>query len=254
MREVVFLGTGTSHGVPMIGCECRVCRSEDPRDKRTRTSLLIKDGEQNILIDAGIDLRQQALREKMNRLDAVLFTHTHVDHLFGLDEVRRFNVLGNPEIPVYASADSSREIRRVYPYIFNAPKVHGGIPAIRLIEIDGAFTAGGVSFQPVPVMHGETEILGFRFDDVAYLTDCSEVPDSSMPLLEGVRVLIVDGLRQRPHPTHFNLQQACELSAKLGAEQTWLVHMTHDVLHAEASQHLPARVRLAYDGLRLTVT
>lgn len=251
MGKLIFLGTGTSHGVPMIGCRCAVCLSEDARNKRTRTSLLIEYQGSHILIDTGIDLRQQALREGVDHLEAILFTHTHVDHLFGLDEIRRYNVMGNPVIPVYASADSIREIQRVFPYVFKPPKVHGGIPSIELIEIEGPFEVCGLRITPIPILHGTQSILGFRFNRVAYLTDCSRIPDSSLSLLEGLDVLVLDALREKPHPTHFNLEQACETAHRLGVKQTLLVHMCHDLDHEVTNRRLPSNVQLAYDGQRV---
>ena len=251
IMELIFLGTGTSHGIPMIGCQCAVCLSDNPKNKRTRTSLLISHAGRNILIDAGIDLRQQALREKLDRLDAILFTHTHADHVFGLDEVRRFNVLGNPVIPVYGASKALADIRRIYPYIFNAPKVHGGIPSIELIEIDGLFEVCGLRFQPIVIQHGARQILGFRFGKVAYLTDCSGIPEASEALLKGLDLLILDALREKPHPTHFNLEEASRTAHRLGARRALFVHMSHGLEHEAANAKLPSHMRLAYDGLRV---
>jgi len=251
MPELTFLGTGTSQGVPVIGCECPVCLSEDPRNKRTRTSALIEYQGQHILIDTSIDLRQQALREGLKHIEAVLFTHTHVDHLFGLDEIRQFNRLGLDNIPVYASAHSAEQIRRVFPYVFTPPKVHGGIPSIDLHEITGPFEVYGLEIIPVPIWHGQRPILGFRFHRVAYLTDCSGIPESSMELLQGLDLLVLDGLRERPHPTHFNMEQACEIAHRLKPTQTYLVHMSHEVEHVAMNEKLPPGVQLAYDGMKV---
>ncbi len=251
MSKVIFLGTGTSSGIPMIGCRCPVCRSENPRNKRTRTSLLIEHGDQHILVDTGIDLRQQALREGIDHLEAILFTHTHVDHLFGLDEVRRFNWMGNETIPVYASAASLKTIQRVFSYCFRPPKVHGGIPSLALSEIQGPFEVCGLRIQPIPIRHGKQTILGFRFHRVAYLTDCNGIPEASLALLQGLDLLILDALRQRPHPTHFNLSQACDIARQLKPGQTLLVHMSHDLEHEATNQRLPPNIQLAYDGQRV---
>ena len=249
MSRVIFLGTGTSHGVPMIGCECPVCTSSDTKNNRTRTSLLIEYQEYRILIDAGIDLRQQALREKINRIDAILFTHTHADHVFGLDEIRRFNFLGTPTMPVYASADSIVDIRRIYSYVFNSPKVHGGIPSLELTEIGTeSFEICGLRIQPVPIRHGKKKILGFRFRKVAYLTDCNGIPEESMSYLKDLDLLILDALRPKPHPTHFCLDESCEWARRLGARRTLLVHMTHDLDHEATNATLPPHIQLAYDG------
>lgn len=251
MSQLIFLGTGTSQGVPVIGCQCPVCLSDDPRDKRTRTSLLIEYEGQNILIDTSIDLRQQSIREGLNHLEAVLFTHTHADHLFGLDELRQFNRLGLETIPVYASEHSCTQIRRVFPYVFSPPKVHGGIPSIDLVEINGPFEVCGLPVQPVPIQHGRIEILGFRFGNVAYLTDCNGVPESSLPLLEGLDILVIDGLKHQIHATHFSIEEACDLADRLEARETYLVHMCHEVSHQQTSEELPGGVQLAWDGLRV---
>lgn len=251
MSEVIFLGTGTSSGVPMIGCRCPVCLSDHSRNQRTRTSLLIEYRENHILIDTGIDLRRQALREGIDHLEAILFTHTHVDHLFGLDEVRRFNWMGNEQIPVYASRASLEEIERIFPYCFRPPKLHGGIPSLDLIEIQGPFEVCGLAVQPVPIQHGTQPILGFRFRGVAYLTDCSAIPEESMALLEGLDLLILDALQEKPHPTHFSLSEACEVAERLGAGQTLLVHMSHELEHEATNEKLPGHIQLAYDGQRV---
>ena len=252
MSRVVFLGTGTSHGVPMIGCECPVCNSGDPKNNRTRTSLLIEYHEYRILIDAGIDLRQQALRENLHRMDAILFTHTHVDHVFGLDEIRRFNFLGTPTMPVYASADSIKDIRRIYSYIFNSPKVHGGIPSIDLTEIETQpFDVCGLQIHPIPIWHGNKKILGFRFQNVAYLTDCNGIPDESLEYLQNLDLLILDALRPKPHPTHFCLEESCQWAERLKAKQTLFVHMTHNLDHQTTNEMLPPHIQLAYDGQKV---
>jgi phosphoribosyl 1,2-cyclic phosphate phosphodiesterase len=249
MRKMVFMGTGTSQGVPMIGCDCPVCLSGDPRNQRTRTSALIQYKDKNILIDTSIDLRQQALREGMKRLDAILITHTHADHIFGLDDIRRFNFMQNGAVPVYGSAESLENIQRIFPYIFNPPRNHGGVPSIELVEVRQPFTVEGLEITPVPIKHGDETILGFRFGRTAYLTDCSGIPEQSLPLLEGIRLLVMTGLRWRPHPKHFSLEEACRAAEVLGAEQTYFVHVNHDLDHEKTNQKLPPNMQLAYDGL-----
>jgi len=193
-------------------------------------------------------LRQQALREQIDHLEAILFTHTHVDHVFGLDEVRRFNVLGNKIIPVYASADSIVDIRRIFSYIFNSPRVIGGIPSIQMHEITGPFDVCGLRVQPIPIRHGNLTILGFRLRDVAFLTDCSGIPEESMGRLRDLDLLILDALRQRPHPTHLSLSQACSTARKIGARQTLFVHCSHNLEHEATNRGLPPEMQLAYDG------
>jgi phosphoribosyl 1,2-cyclic phosphate phosphodiesterase len=249
---VRFLGTGTSHGVPMIGCRCETCRSADPRDKRTRPSIAIElAGGAVLLVDTTPDLRAQALALDLGRVDAILFTHCHADHVMGLDEVRRFNVLQGAAIPCYGDERTIREIRRTFTYIFESTDPGGGIPRIRLFTLGGPFSIAGREIVPVPVLHGERMILGFRIGGFAYLTDCSAIPDESWPLLAGLDTLAIDGLRHRPHPTHFTVEQAVGVARRLGARRTLLTHICHDLPHAATSAALPPGVELAYDGLTI---
>jgi len=251
---VRFLGTGTSHGVPMIGCRCGTCRSSDPRDRRSRPSILFElDGGVRLLVDTTPDLRTQALAYDLDRVDAILFTHCHADHVMGLDEVRRFNVLQRAAIPCYGDARTLKELRRTFAYIFESDDEGGGIPRIDLRPLDGPVSIGGEAVVPVPVWHGRREILGFRVRNFAYLTDCSGIPEASWPLLEGLDTLAIDALRHRPHPTHFTVEQAVAVSARLGPRRTWLTHICHDLPHAATNAALPAGVELAYDGLRLDI-
>jgi phosphoribosyl 1,2-cyclic phosphate phosphodiesterase len=267
--KVTFLGTGTSHGVPMIACDCAVCRSDDPRDRRTRPSILIEHVATHaapstqhpstphpfsILVDTSTDLRAQALAQGMRRVDAILFTHSHADHVMGLDEVRRFNVVQRSAIPCFADAETAADIRRSFAYIFNpGPAAGGGIPQLTLFEIGGVFCLGGLEILPVPLMHGPRAILGFRIGSFAYLTDCNRIPDASWPLLDGVRTLVVDALRERPHPTHFTVAEAIDVAARLSPDRTFFTHICHDLPHAATCARLPKGVELAYDGLALTI-
>lgn len=248
--RVRMLGTGTSHGVPMIGCTCRVCQSTDPRDRRWRSSILIEtpDGTP-ILVDTSTDLRAQALAFDVARVDAVLFTHSHADHLMGLDEVRRFNVLSGRGLPCYGDARTLADIRRIFSYVFTPTAVGGGIPQITLFELKGPFSLGHAEIVPVPLLHGSRRILGYRIGGFAYLTDCSAIPDISWPLLEGVTHLVIDALRERPHPSHFTVQEALGVVERLAPSRAWFTHICHDLPHAETNARLPAGVELAYDGL-----
>lgn len=262
--RVTILGSGTSHGVPAIGCECAVCRSADPRDRRWRPSILVEllipppspfaAATRSILVDTSTDLRAQALANDVRRVDAILFTHTHADHIMGLDDVRRFNTLQESAIACYADERSLGELRRTFDYVFN-PDTYagGGIPQLRLFQVEGPFTLGGLEIVPVPVMHGPRPILGFRFGPFAYLTDCSLIPDASWPLLDGVSTLVLDALRYEPHPTHFTVAEALDVVRRLRPRQTYFTHITHDLSHAETCAALPPGVELAYDGLRFDI-
>jgi phosphoribosyl 1,2-cyclic phosphate phosphodiesterase len=266
--KVTLLGTGTSHGVPMIGCDCRVCRSSDPKDRRLRPSILIElDANRHpgasavaravgtILVDTSTDLREQALARDVRRVDAILFTHSHADHVLGLDEVRRYNAMQREAIPCFADGRTIADLRQTFGYIFNsATPPGGGIPQLELHQILGPFMLGGVEVLPVPILHGRRPILGFRIGTFAYLTDCSAIPDTSWPLLDGVRTLIIDALRDRPHPTHFSVAEALDAVARIAPERAYFTHIAHDLPHAETCARLPAGVELAYDGLVLAVS
>ena len=253
--RVTFLGTGTSHGVPMIGCQCAVCRSDDPRDRRLRPSVHVDvDGGPAVLVDTATDLRQQALTNRITRVDAVLFTHSHADHVMGLDELRRFNALKGAHLPVYADADTGAELRRIFAYAFTPPAgPGGGVPELALTPIDGPFVVEGMTIVPVPILHGHWPILGFRIGTFAYLTDCSAIPEPSYALLEGLEVLVLDALRHRPHPTHFTVAQAVAAATRVGARQTYFTHICHDLPHAATCAALPPGMALAYDGQVVTI-
>jgi phosphoribosyl 1,2-cyclic phosphate phosphodiesterase len=253
--QVTFLGTGTSHGVPVIGCRCRVCLSPDPRDKRWRPSVLLRaDSGVQVLIDTSTDLRAQALAFGVERVDAILFTHSHADHVFGLDEVRRFNVLQRAPIPLFADRRTLHDLRRTFSYAFDADTpAGGGLPQLRPFEIGGAFCLDGLEIVPVPITHGGRPILGFRIGRFAYLTDCNGIPESSLGLLAGLEALVLGALRHRPHPTHFTVEEALSMARRIGASQTLFTHMCHDLGHADTCATLPAGVSLAYDGLTIEV-
>lgn len=251
--RVTFLGTGTSTGVPVVGCQCRICTSKDPRDKRLRQSVLIETKGKNFLIDTTPDLRLQLLRHPIPRLDFVLFTHSHSDHLMGLDDIRPFNFRQREPIHAFANAQTAKAIRRAFSYIWDdATQIGGGKPQLELHEVEATFVHEDITITPIPVAHGDWTILGFRIGEFAYITDTNGIPDASMLLLEGVKVLALDGLRPAPrHPTHFVIDQAIECARRIGARETWLMHLAHEVSHADVDATLPEGIRLAYDGLVL---
>ena len=252
--RVTFLGTGTSMGIPMIGCKCKVCQSEDPKDKRTRTSVWIESDGINIIIDTGIDFRQQALREKISAVDAVLFTHHHVDHIFGLDELRAINFLQKKSVAIYSSERTYQHLKRVYKYVFDDSCYPSDTPQIdhELIDED-PFPLYNIEIIPIPLLHGKLPLFGFRIGQFAYCTDVSHIPAESYDLLQDLDVLVLGALRYRPHPTHFTIQLAREEAQKIGAKMTYLVHMSHEVGHRELVDRLPDDVQPAFDGLRLNV-
>jgi len=252
--RITFLGTGTSHGVPMIGCECATCRSTDPHDNRLRPSIFLETSSARVLVDAGPDLREQALRHRIARVDAIVFTHGHADHILGMDDVRRFNALMDGSMPCYGDAATLEDIRRMFSYVFDpATPKGGGLPQLDLRVIDGPFTVGDIHLQPVPIWHGRRRILGFRVGAFAYLTDCSRIDEAAWPLLERLEVLVLDALREKPHPTHFSLSDAIETAARIGAARTFFTHMAHDLPHEATNARLPDGMRLAHDGLVLSM-
>ena len=253
--RVTFLGTGTSSGVPMIGCSCEVCRSTDPRDTRLRPSIYVDvPGHASILIDTTPDFRQQALTAGIARIDAILFTHSHADHILGLDDIRRFNWIQGGPVACYATAATWNDIRRTFHYAFDgAKRMGGGIPKIDQHVVDGPFRVKDVRVVPVPVWHGDAPILGFRFGSFAYLTDCNRLDEAAWALVEGVETLVIDALRDKPHTTHFTVAEALEVIARIKPRRAYMTHMSHDLGHAATSARLPAGVELAYDGLVLDV-
>jgi len=252
--KITVLGSGTSVGVPTIGCPCAVCHSADPRDNRLRPSILVSFDGRNVLIDTTPDFRTQALRARIERLDAVVFTHAHADHLMGLDDVRPFNFRQKDGIPIYASQDTMAAIQRCFPYIFDGAAKESNVPKLDARVIDGApFDLFGMTFQPVPILHGKQTILGFRFGAAAYLTDHSDIPDSSMELLRGLDVIFLDALRYKPHPTHSTVDRSIKTAGVLGARRAFFTHICHDLGHERAESLLPPHIRLAYDGLEIEV-
>jgi phosphoribosyl 1,2-cyclic phosphate phosphodiesterase len=251
--RVTFLGTGTSTGVPVVGCRCRVCTSDDPRNQRLRQSVKIEANGKHFLIDTTPDLRLQLLRHPIPRLDFVLFTHSHSDHLMGLDDIRPFNFRQREPIHAFANEMTVRAIRRAFAYIWDeSSQIGGGKPQLELHEIDAPFTHEGVDIIPLPVAHGDWTILGYRIGGFAYITDTNGISAETMRLLEGIDILALDGLRPAPrHSTHFTISEAVSMAQRVGARETWLIHLAHEVEHAETEASLPPGIRLAWDGLQL---
>jgi phosphoribosyl 1,2-cyclic phosphate phosphodiesterase len=252
--RITVLGSGTSVGVPTIGCPCDVCHSSDPRDQRLRPSILVSYGARNILIDTTPDFRTQALRAGIDHLDAVVFTHSHADHILGLDDVRPFNFKQKAAIPIHAAPEAMATIQRVFEYIFDGQRKESNVPRLAPVLLDGGpFDLFDLTFTPVPVLHGSATIYGFRFGAAAYLTDHSDIPESSYPLLEGLDVLFLDALRYRPHPTHSTVERSVATAARLRPRMTYFTHICHDLRHEDAERQLAPNIRLAYDGLEIRV-
>lgn len=248
--RLTILGSGTSHGIPMIACDCPVCRSTDPRDQRTRTSAAFSFDGYHVLVDTSPELRLQCLAAGVRRIDAILLTHSHADHVVGLDDVRRFNHLQGTHLPIYGNAATLAQVRQMFAYAFlDDPHYPSAKPRLAPVEISGSFELGGRRVTPIPYGHGPTQVLGYRIGDVAYCPDCNAIPEASRALLAGLDVLVLDALRRRPHPTHFNLDQAVAEARRIGARRTYFTHIAHELGHAETNAALPPGMELAWDGL-----
>lgn len=249
---LTVLGSGTSMGVPTIGCACAVCRSTDVRDKRTRPSVLIGYNCRQVMIDTTPDFREQALREHITQLDAVLYTHTHADHILGIDDLRPLTYRHAPgKLPLYAAPRACDFLRNMFRYIFEPTYRFGGLPQLELHAIEGPVGLFGALFEPLIVIHGETPILGFRFGSAAYLTDHSEVPAETIEKLRGLDILFLDALRYTPHPTHSTIEQSLKIVDEVKPKRAFFTHICHDLGHAETDAALPSGVRLAFDGMKL---
>lgn len=238
-------------GVPTIGCSCAVCTSTDPKDKRTRPSVLIQYSGKNVLIDTTPDFRTQAIRECIDRLDAILYTHAHADHILGLDDVRPLSYRHESKVPLYARGTTADAIEQVFKYIFDADYKFGGLARVSMNRMNASVELFGATFEVVPVIHGDTEIDGFRFGSAAYLTDFSAIPETSMAKLQGLDILFLDALRYKPHPTHSSVDQSLAIVEQLKPKRTFFTHISHDLAHEAANAKLPPHVRLAHDGLKL---
>jgi phosphoribosyl 1,2-cyclic phosphate phosphodiesterase len=256
--EIIVLGSGTSMGVPTLGCRCAVCTSSDPRNRRTRPSIAVawndKGTERLVVIDTGPDFREQALREGIRHVDAVLYTHAHADHILGLDDLRPLSFEHKPKwLPLYADRQTSDILRRIFEYTFSANATYPNRARVELRDLEGEDKANihGATFQRVPLLHGDLEVAGFRFGSAAYLTDMSTIPETSLPLLEGLDVMIIDALRPQPHPSHAAISESLGWVERVRPRQAWFTHMSHEVDHAETEKGFPAHVRLTWDGLRI---
>ncbi len=249
---LTVLGSGTSMGVPTIGCNCAVCHSSDPRDRRTRPSVLIEYGGRSVLIDTTPDFREQAIRENIRSLDAVLYTHTHADHLLGIDDLRPLSFLHRPnKLPLYAHPGAVEFIRRMFRYIFDPDYKFGGLPQVELRPMNESVDLFGARFDPIVLIHGDAEIYGFRFGSAAYLTDHSEIPEASLARLEKLDILFLDALRYKPHPTHSTVGHSLQTVERLKPRRAFFTHICHDLPHEETNAALPANVALSYDGMKL---
>lgn len=250
--QLTMLGVGSSAGTPAIGCHCATCVSTDPRNKRTRCSAaLTLPGGEVVLIDTGPDLRQQALREQISRVDAVLYTHSHADHMHGIDDLRAFCQLQRRQIPLYGREDTMQHIASKFAYTLREPSDFWDLPVLSAHTVEDSFTLFGVPIRPIPLKHGRSDIFGYRIGKLAYLTDVSEIPESSMPLLQGLDILMLDCLRYKPHFTHVHLEQSLKYASHIQAANTYLIHMTHEMEFQQLSEQLPPNVHVAYDGLTL---
>ncbi len=251
---LTVLGSGTSMGVPTIGCNCRVCTSSDPHDRRTRPSVMVQWDGHTVVIDTTPDFREQAIREHIKKIDAVLYTHGHADHILGLDDVRPLSfprITGGGKIPLFASVATTKALRSVFRYIFESDYKYGGLAQVELRPVDGPLELFGATFAPLVIFHGDLPIEGYRFGGAAYLTDFSSVPEESLEQLQNLDILFLDALRHHPHPTHSTVENSLKLVDRLKPKRAYFTHIAHDLPHVETNAVLPENVRLAHDGLKL---
>ena len=253
--QVCILGCGTSTGVPLIGCNCNVCSSADPRNHRLRSSILLKTNGKSMLIDTSTDLRLQALNNGIERVDAVLFTHPHADHIHGIDEMRNFNYIQKQPVNLYGNQDTINKLKLYFTYIFekNHTVEGGGIPLLNPLSVNTEFTIDGIDITPLPVKHGSLDILGYKIGNFAYITDCSAMPESTKILLKGIKVLILGALRYTNHPTHLNVDDAVKIIEDLKVERAFITHMGHELDYTQLNEYLPANIEPAYDSLSINI-
>ncbi|MEO7796012.1 MAG: MBL fold metallo-hydrolase [Thermoanaerobaculia bacterium] len=244
-----MLGSGTSTGVPVIGCNCEVCRSNDPRNRRMRPGLRVETGGSSLIFDTSPDFREQALRFGIDRVDAVFYTHSHADHVFGLDDLRVFNFRQGSSIPCFGSEETMGRMRQIFTYVFEQGQEGGGKPRLELVPVRAPFDLRGLRVVPIPVGHGEMEVFGFRIGGFACVTDVNYISEESFSLLEGVELLVLSALRYRPHPTHFSLEESIAVARRIGARRTLFTHIAHDIDHGNLKVPLPAGIEIGYDGL-----
>jgi len=251
--SLIILGSGTSMGVPTLGCDCRVCTSSDPRDRRLRPSAAVVWEGGQVILDTGPDFRTQALNHGISNVDAVLYTHSHADHILGMDDLRPLSFKNAGRIPLYADDPTAKVLETIFEYTFSEDSQYKLRARVQMNRLNGdAFiNLCGANFQRIPLLHGPMETGGYRFGNAAYLTDMNAIPDSSLALLQGVEVVVIDALRERYHPSHANLQEATAWVNKIGAHRAWFTHMSHEILHEEVEAALPPHIRLAYDGLTI---
>jgi len=251
---LTVLGSGTSMGVPTIGCDCAVCTSPDPRDRRTRPSIMVQWNGHTVLIDTTPDFREQAIRERISKIDAIFYTHGHADHILGLDDVRPLSfsrVTGGGKIPLFATESTAHTLRQVFRYIFDGDYKYGGLAQVEIREVNGPVEIGGAKFVPLTVYHGDLAIEAYRFGSAAYLTDFSSIPEDTMSQLEGLDILFLDALRHHPHPTHSTVSQSLEIVERLKPKRAFFTHISHDLAHENTNASLPGNVRLSHDGMKL---
>ena len=249
--NITFLGTGTSYGIPIVGCNCKTCKSKNPKNNRFRSSIFIQLPDVSLIIDTPPEFRLQLLQNNISDTDAILFTHSHADHLMGFDDIRAFNKLHNKTIPCYGNSKTIDRIKKAFNYIFNCDQIGGGIPEVSLKVINSKFKINQTDIIPLPVKHGQLDIFGYKINKMAYITDCSSIPDSTLNLIKDINVLIIDALRYKPHSTHMNIREAVNLIQTLDVNQAYLTHLSHDIEHEQTNSELPDNIQLAYDGLKI---